>query len=82
MRSFFLQYSSNLEKNILEQIMLVNKNLKAFALMVVNTSRQIGWMSEYGEQLDLPLNGQEEAICTNTKQRYRLNGKQLERTNT
>ena len=61
---------------------VVNKDVPDYALMVGVPARQIGWMSEYGEQLDLPLNGQEETICTNTKQRYRLNGNQLERINT
>ena len=61
---------------------VVNKDVPDYALMVGVPARQIGWMSEYGEQLDLPLNGQEETICTNTKQRYRLNGKQLEQINT
>ncbi len=61
---------------------VVNKDVPDYALMVGVPARQIGWMSEYGEQLDLPLNGQEEAICPNTKQRYRLNGNQLEQINT
>ena len=61
---------------------VVNKDVPGYALMVGVPARQIGWMSEYGEQLDLPLNGQEEAICPNTKQRYRLNGNQLEQINT
>ena len=61
---------------------LINKNVLGYALLVGVPARQIGWMSEYGEQLDLPLNGQEDTICPNTKQRYRLNGKQLEQINT
>ena len=61
---------------------VVNKDVPDYALMVGVPARQIGWMSEYGEQLDLPLNGQEEAICPYTKQRYRLNGNQLEQINT
>ncbi len=61
---------------------VVNKDVPGYALMVGVPARQIGWMSEYGEQLDLPLNGQEEAICPYTKQRYRLNGNQLEQINT
>ena len=61
---------------------VVNKDVPDYALMVGVPARQIGWMSEYGEQLDLPLNGQEEAICPYTKQRYRLNENQLEQINT
>ena len=35
---------------------VVNKDVPGYALMVGVPARQIGWMSEYGEQLDLPLN--------------------------
>ena len=38
-----------------------NKNVPAFALMVGVPAKQIGWMSEYGEKLDLPLCGNAEA---------------------
>jgi UDP-2-acetamido-3-amino-2,3-dideoxy-glucuronate N-acetyltransferase len=31
-------------------------------------------MSEFGEQLDLPLQGQGEAVCQHTGARYVLNG--------
>ncbi|MEK9764106.1 MAG: acyltransferase [Deltaproteobacteria bacterium] len=61
---------------------VINKDVPGYALMVGVPARQIGWMSEYGEQLDLPLNGQKETICPYTKQRYRLNGNQLEHINT
>lgn len=53
---------------------VVNKNVPAYALMVGVPARQIGWMSEYGEQLSLPLQGQAEAICQHTGARYVLNG--------
>ena len=56
---------------------VVNKDVPDYALMVGVPARQIGWMSEYGEQLDLPLNGHEEAQCPNTQQRYRLNDRKL-----
>ena len=52
---------------------LINKNVLGYALLVGVPARQIGWMSEYGEQLDLPLSGHEEAQCPHTQQRYRLN---------
>ena len=51
---------------------VVNKNVPAYALMVGVPARQIGWMSEYGEQLDLPLQGEATAICTHTGTRYEL----------
>ena len=34
---------------------VVNKDVPAYALMVGVPAKQIGWMSEFGEQLDLPL---------------------------
>ena len=56
---------------------VINKNVPDYALMVGVPARQIGWMSEYGEQLDLPLSGHKEVQCPHTQQRYRLNGQQL-----
>jgi len=53
---------------------VVNKDVPAYALMVGMPARQIGWMSEYGEQLDLPLQGQAQAICQHTGARYVLSG--------
>ncbi len=53
---------------------VVNKDVPAYALMVGVPAKQIGWMSEFGEQLDLPLQGQGEAICQHTNARYILNG--------
>ena len=56
---------------------VVNKDVPAYALMVGVPARQIGWMSEHGEQLSLPLQGQAEATCPHTNARYVLNGQQL-----
>ena len=56
---------------------VVNKDVPAYALMVGVPAKQIGWMSEFGEQLDLPLEGEGEAICTHTGARYVLNGKKI-----
>ena len=53
---------------------VINKNVPAYALMVGVPARQIGWMSEFGEQLNLPLQGQAEATCQHTGARYVLNG--------
>ena len=53
---------------------VVNKDVPAYALMVGVPARQIGWMSEYGEQLALPLHGQGEAVCQHTGDRYILAG--------
>ena len=56
---------------------VVNKDVPDYALMVGVPAPQIGWMSEYGEQSDLPLSGHEEAQCPHTQQRYRLNERKL-----
>lgn len=52
---------------------VVNRDVKPYALMVGVPAKQIGWMSEYGEQLDLPLEGQGVTVCSKTGQRYFLN---------
>ena len=36
---------------------VVNRDVKPFALMVGVPAKQIGWMSAYGERVDLPLEG-------------------------
>ena len=51
---------------------VVNKDVPAYALMLGVPARQRGWMSEFGEQLDLPLQGEGEAVCTHTGARYVL----------
>lgn len=51
---------------------LVNKDIPAYALMVGNPAKQIGWMSEFGEQLDLPLKGTAMTKCVHTGDLYHL----------
>ena len=51
---------------------VVNKHVPAYALMVGVPARQIGWMSEFGEQLDLPLTGNGETLCPTTGLLYQL----------
>jgi len=53
---------------------VVNKDVPAYALMVGVPARQIGWMSEYGEQLDLPLQGNARTTCQHTGTTYELSG--------
>lgn len=52
---------------------VINKDVPAYALMVGVPAKQVGWMSEFGERLALPLSGQQEAICEHTGARYVLN---------
>lgn len=58
---------------------VVNKNIPAYALMVGVPARQIGWMSEYGEQIPLPVKGQGQYQCPHTGQRYELANECLKR---
>ena len=51
---------------------VVNKDVPDYALMVGVPARQIGWMSEYGERLDLPLAGNAEVLCKHTGTKYIL----------
>lgn len=53
---------------------VVNKDVPAYALMVGVPARQVGWMSEFGEQLDLPLQGEGEVLCQQSGACYRLQG--------
>lgn len=45
-----------------------------FALMVGVPARHVGWMSCYGEQIPLPLEGSGAAQCPHTGVTYRLEG--------
>lgn len=51
---------------------VVNKDVKPYALMVGVPAKQIGWMSQYGEQIPMPLVGAGEYTCPYTAQRYLL----------
>ena len=49
---------------------VVTKHVPAFALLVGNPARQIGWMSEYGHRLEFNTEGI--AICEESNQTYEL----------
>ena len=51
---------------------VVNKDIPNYAMVVGVPGKQIGWMSEYGEKLDLPVTGNAEALCPNTQDKYVL----------
>ena len=51
---------------------VIQRDVPDFALMVGVPARQIGWMSAYGEKLDLPLVGSGETTCPHTGDRYTL----------
>lgn len=56
---------------------VVNKDVKPFALVAGVPSRQIGWMSKFGEQIRLPLDGSGEYVCPHTNEKYILSGSNI-----
>jgi UDP-2-acetamido-3-amino-2,3-dideoxy-glucuronate N-acetyltransferase len=60
---------------------VVNKDVKPYALMVGVPAKQVGWMSEYGERIPLPFQGEGEYACQNSNQKYKLIYNQLKRVN-
>ena len=51
---------------------VINKDVPDYALIVGVPGKQVGWMSEYGEKLDLPVTGNAKTICKHTNQVYEL----------
>ncbi len=51
---------------------VINRDVKPYALMAGVPARQIGWISEHGERLELPLEGNGSALCPATGTRYVL----------
>lgn len=60
---------------------VVNKDVPAYALMVGVPAKQIGWISEFGERLPLPIYGEGETICEHTGSKYTLHGNILSKVN-
>jgi UDP-2-acetamido-3-amino-2,3-dideoxy-glucuronate N-acetyltransferase len=58
---------------------VINRDVLAHALMAGVPARRIGWMSRQGERLDLPVQGNGEARCPTTGERYRLAGDHVRR---
>ncbi|MCW8843309.1 MAG: N-acetyltransferase, partial [Rhodobacteraceae bacterium] len=58
---------------------VINKDVPDFALVAGVPARQIGWMSAFGERLDLPLDGHGEATCPHTGDVYTLSDGTLSR---
>jgi UDP-2-acetamido-3-amino-2,3-dideoxy-glucuronate N-acetyltransferase len=51
---------------------VVTKDVKPYALMAGVPAKQIGWISKYGERIDLPNSGSGEFYCPKTKIKYHL----------
>lgn len=56
---------------------VVTKTVPAFALVVGNPSKQIGWMSEFGHRLEFNKDGV--AICLESNQTYKLENNSVTR---
>ncbi len=56
---------------------VINRDVPNYALMVGVPAKQIGWMSQHGERLDLPVVGEAETQCPATGSVYQLNGDEL-----
>ena len=56
---------------------VINRDVRPYALMAGVPARQIGWMSQHGERLDLPLEGEASVRCPITGKSYRLTGTTL-----
>lgn len=57
---------------------VVTRDVPDYALVVGVPGVQIGWMSRHGERLELPVEGDGEAACPATGERYRLRDGRLE----
>jgi UDP-2-acetamido-3-amino-2,3-dideoxy-glucuronate N-acetyltransferase len=57
---------------------VVNGDVPPYALLAGVPARQIGWMSEYGEQIPLALEGSGEYTCPHMGYHYRLTGNIME----
>lgn len=56
---------------------VVNTDVPDYALMLGVPARQKGWMSEFGEQLDLPLQGSGQCVCPHSGAIYELHNDRL-----
>jgi UDP-2-acetamido-3-amino-2,3-dideoxy-glucuronate N-acetyltransferase len=54
---------------------VVTKNVPAYALLVGNPARQLGWMSEYGHRLEFNQDGI--AICPESGEKYQLKNQEV-----
>lgn len=56
---------------------VVTKHIPPYALVVGNPSKQIGWMSEYGQRLHFDANGH--ATCSESGEQYILKNNKVEK---
>ena len=58
---------------------VVVKEVKPYALVVGNPSKQIGWISEFGHRLNFDDQGL--AICPESKEKYELKNNLVNKIN-
>lgn len=58
---------------------VVTKEVPAYALVVGNPSKQIGWMSEYGHRLTFDETGT--AVCPESNETYKLSNNKVSKAN-
>ena len=58
---------------------VVTKNVPAYALVVGNPSKQIGWMSEFGHRLE--FNSEGKATCSESGEKYILADNRVKKIN-
>ena len=51
---------------------VIKQDVKPYALMAGVPAKQVGWMSQFGDRLALPLVGNAETICPHTGLKYVL----------
>lgn len=56
---------------------VITKDVKPFALMAGVPAKQIGWMSAFGQRLQLPLTGEARAVCVESNLVYVLSGSRV-----
>ena len=56
---------------------VVTKDVKPYSLMVGVPAKQVAWISEYGNKINLPLKGTGKWICEKSGKIYQLNGEKM-----
>ncbi len=57
---------------------VITRPVPAYALVVGNPAKQLGWVSEYGHRLEFDEN--KKAVCAESGQEYQLENNQVKRT--
>jgi len=65
------------ESAIVDEGAQIGEGSRVWHFVHVCGGAKIGWMSQYGEALDLPLTGNAQTVCEHTGDTYVLSGAQL-----